>query len=141
MAKRQGKSARAPEKSYAHRPLLDKLGVKPESRVALIGIRDDSFLSQLEQRAADISSRRPKKDTDLIFLAAETKADLEKLPLLREYLKPNGAIWTVYPKGVQHIRQSDVMDMTKAAGLVDVKVVSFSATHTALKLVIPLAQR
>ena len=141
MARQPGKSARPSEKSYAHRPLLDKLGVKPESRVAVIGIRDDFFLAQLERRAADISSRHPKKDSDLIFLAAESKADLEKLSLLRASLKPNGAIWAVYPKGVQHIRQSDVMDMTKLAGLVDVKVVSFSATHTALKLVIPLAQR
>jgi hypothetical protein len=29
----------------------------------------------------------------------------------------------------------------KAAGLVDVKVAGFSATHTALKLVIPAARR
>ncbi len=33
------------------------------------------------------------------------------------------------------------MAAAKKAGLVDVKVVSFSATHTALKLVIPVARR
>ncbi len=141
MRKKPRGSARPPEKSYADRPLVDKLGVKPDSRVAVIGIRDTAFLAQLRQRATDISSRLPKENSDLIFLAVETKADLESLSLLREYLKPNGAIWAVYPKGVQHIREADVMGMTKAARLVDVKVVSFSATHTALKLVIPVAQR
>ncbi len=33
------------------------------------------------------------------------------------------------------------MDAGKAAGLVDVKVVSFSPTHTAEKFVIPIAKR
>jgi hypothetical protein len=134
-------AARPPEKSYADRPLLDKLGVKSESRVAVVGVRDTTFLVRLRKRATHISLRMPKENLDLIFLAAAAKADLEQLSVLREYLKPNGAIWAVYPKGVQHIRAADVMAMAKAVRLVDVKVVSFSSTHTALKLVIPVAQR
>jgi hypothetical protein len=35
----------------------------------------------------------------------------------------------------------DVLDVGKEAGLVDTKVVSFSQTHTAHKLVIPLDRR
>ena len=38
-------------------------------------------------------------------------------------------------------RQADVLNAGKAAGLVDVKVVRFSETHTAEKLVIPVARR
>lgn len=135
------RAARSPEKSYVHVPLLDKLGVKPECRVAVVKVHDDSFLVQLEKRAKDIVHRRPKKDSDLIFLAAESRADLEKLSLLRPFLKPNGALWVVYPKGVPHIREIDVIAMGKAAALVDNKVVSFSSTHTALRLVIPVALR
>mgnify|MGYP006170174075 CR=1 FL=1 len=37
--------------------------------------------------------------------------------------------------------EADVMAAGKAAGLVDVKVVRFSATHTAEKLVIPVTKR
>ena len=37
--------------------------------------------------------------------------------------------------------QDQVRAAAKAAGLTDVKVVAFSATHSALKLVIPLAAR
>ena len=39
------------------------------------------------------------------------------------------------------IAESAVMAAGKAAGLVDVKVVRFSLTHTAEKFVIPLAKR
>ena len=135
------KKSRAGDRSYAHRPLLDKLGVLPASRIALIGIRDESFLSQLEGRAADVSRGWPKKDSDLIFFDAETAKELEELPSLRNSIKPEGAIWVVYPKGRQEIREIAVIAAAKRAGLVDNKVVRFSETHTGLRLVIPVAQR
>ncbi len=141
MRRKKKKSPRPPEKSYANRPLLDKLGVKPESRIAVIGVRDASFLAQLGGRASDISRGRPKQASDLIFFDAEAAKDLEELSSLRSSLKPNGAIWVVYPKGQQEIREIVVIAGAKQAGLVDNKVVRFSETHTALKLVIPLANR
>ena len=52
-------------------------------------------------------------------------------------LSSAGALWIVYPKGRQEITELQVLDAGRAAGLVDVKVVSFSATHTALKFVRP----
>ena len=139
--KKQKKPPRPPERSYADRPLLDKLGVKPGSRVAVIGVHDASFFAQLDSRAADISRGRPKPDSDLIFFDAEAAKDLEQLSSLRSLLKPNGAIWVVYPKGRQEIREIVVIAGAKRAGLVDNKVVRFSDTHTALRLVIPLANR
>jgi hypothetical protein len=61
--------------------------------------------------------------------------------LLEASIKPNGAIWVVYPKGQKHIREIDVMAAGKSAGLTDNKVCRFSETHKALRLVIPLARR
>ena len=56
-------------------------------------------------------------------------------------LKANGALWVIRPKGRPEIPESAVMAAGKAAGLVDVKVVSFSPTHTAEKFVIPISKR
>jgi hypothetical protein len=39
------------------------------------------------------------------------------------------------------VSESAVMAAGKAAGLVDTKVVAFSATHTAERLVIPISRR
>jgi hypothetical protein len=141
MAPGAKKAARPPEKSYAHRPLLDKLGVKPEFHIAVINMSDPSFLAQLKKRVGNIAYDTPKKDSDLIFFGAESEADLGQFRHLRGFLKSNGGIWVVYPKGQQHIREITVIAAAKASGLVDNKVVGFSVTHTALRLVIPLAQR
>ena len=129
------------EKILHPKSLLDKLGVKPGAIVTLAGIADEDFLQQLRARTTAIADGEPQKDSEFIFLAAETKLALKRLRALAGSLKPNGAIWVVYPKGQKHITQADVMAAAKPAGLVDVKVCSFSATHTALKLVIPLSRR
>jgi hypothetical protein len=50
-------------------------------------------------------------------------------------------IWVVTPKGVKHINGNHVRAAAKAAGLVDVKVCSFSDSHSALKLMVPKARR
>ncbi len=124
------------------RSLMDKLGVKPFHRISVIGVDDDAFWAQLIDRAADTMKGRLRNDSDLIFFAADSQSDLQQLARLKTYLVSNGAIWVVSLKGkAAKIKDVDVMSAAKAAGLVDNKVVSFSATHTALRLVIPVNQR
>lgn len=120
---------------------LDKLGVKPGMRVAVLGVKDGAFLDELAARTEDVAHARPKKDSDLIFYGFDSKAALARLETLKKSLKPAGAIWTVFPKGQKHITENDVMTAGKAAGLVDIKVVGFSETYSSLKWVIPVAQR
>lgn len=130
------------EKQYSNKTLIDKLGVAPGARVAVLGVADPDFLKQLRSRTPEICQGRLKKQSDAIFLAADKIKALERLSHLRSFLKSNGAIWVVSLKGKQaRIKDVDVISAALKAGLVDVKVVSFSATHTALKLVIPVAQR
>jgi hypothetical protein len=123
-------------------PLLDKLGVKPGARVAIIRIHDDVFRALLPERTTDITEGTPLPQTDLIFLAADSIDELVEIGTLQESLVPNGAIWVVSKKGKQAtLRDVDVIDAAKSVGLVDNKVASFSDTHTALRLVIPVARR
>jgi hypothetical protein len=129
------------EKILHPKSLIDKLGVKPGAAISVLGVRDGDFLRRLEGRTKQIATARPRKDSDFIFLAAEVNADLPRLKSLVPFLKKTGAIWVIYPKGRPEITQAEVMAAAKQAGLVDVKVASFSATHTALKLVIPVARR
>ena|SRR5438445_319272 len=121
------------------RPLLDKLGVKPGHRIALIGRFDGDFVEQLRARGA-LVSRRAVRDADHIYLAAETSADLRKIASLKKALRKNGALWIVRPKGVKAITEAGTHQAGLDAGLVDVNV-SFSPTHTAMKFVYRLADR
>lgn len=50
-------------------------------------------------------------------------------------------VWAVWPKGRKEFREDDIRHFGPTAGLVDVKVMSFSDELSGLKLVIPLAQR
>lgn len=130
------------EERISTRPLLDKLGVKPFHRVSVIGVDDETFWTQLIDRAADSVKGRLRQDSDLIFFAADSLSELQHLSRLKTYLVSNGAIWVVSLKGkAAKIKDVDVIAAARAAGLVDNKVVSFSATHTSLRLVIPVSQR
>jgi hypothetical protein len=80
-------------------------------------------------------------DSDLIFVGVEKAADLARAAKATPSLSNAGSLWIVYPKGKQEIKEQQVLDAGRQAGLVDVKVVSFSATHTALKFVRPKAKR
>jgi hypothetical protein len=121
--------------------LLDKLGVKPGRSVSVLSIEEKSFEPQLKKRGARISKTKPQKESDLIFFGANESSDLKQIPVLVKFLKPAGALWVVYPKGRKEITEVSVISAGRAAALKDVKVCSFSATHTALKFVIPLARR
>ena len=121
------------------RPLLEKLGVKPEHRVAVLGLDEGDFLFQLVGRAEQVYVNRRRSGIDLIFLGVNRRQDLRKLGSQRNFIARNGAIWVVWPKGSKEVNENDVREAALDAGLVDVKVVSFSPTLSALKLVIRLA--
>lgn len=134
------------ERTYTT-PLLDKLGVRPGTRVTVLGIDDPVFLGELATRAvvsvaAAPEAPSPEAATDLVFLGADQPTELGRLGALRAAIYPAGAIWIVSRKGrAATLRDVEVIAAAREAGLVDNKVVSFSPTHTALRLVVPRALR
>lgn len=121
--------------------LIDKLGVKAGAVVCVLGVADESFMKELRHKTNVISFGKPQPETDSIFLAADSKAGFRNIRPLSKFLKKNGGLWIIYPKGQKHITENNVLAAGKEAGLVDVKVARFSATHTALKFVIPVSRR
>jgi len=133
------------ERTYTTPP-LDKLGIRADALVALIRIDDPDIRGLLAQRTARVVEGWPEPDTeplaDIVLIGADSRAELADLAALRERIKPAGAIWVVSRKGrTATLRDAEVIAAARAAGLVDNKVASFSATHTALRLVIPVALR
>ena len=120
---------------------LDKLGVKTGMAVLAAGAVHDDLLQEVASRGARVLKRAQAGVTDILFYGADRREALERLPQLKRALKQNGALWIIRPKGSQAITESEVMAAGKKAGLVDVKVVSFSPTHTAEKFVIPRTAR
>jgi len=128
-------------------PLLDKLGIRPGMRVAIVGDLDADdeaaeFRARLADRTSDVTDGPPKPDTDVVLLLADSTAELAALPKLRRRLRPNGAIWVVSRKGrTSTLRDVEVMAAAREHDLIDNKVVAFSAARTSIRLVIPVALR
>jgi hypothetical protein len=118
----------------------DKLGIKRGQRVLFVGLSDTELQGELESRGADLTTR-PGKNFDAIFYAVHDLGGLGRLHRLKEQLSPSGALWVIRPKGSPRISEADVMKAGKAAGLVDVRVVRYSDTHTAEKYIIPVKHR
>ncbi len=117
---------------------LDKLGVKPGMRVVVDGVDDEAFLEELAGRVeVETGTAEDFEGVDLLFLAADDLAELDRLEDLKGVLADKGAIWIVSQKGKgAPLKDTDVLGAARGVGLSDTKVCGFSATHTALRFVV-----
>jgi hypothetical protein len=129
------------EKTYEHRELLDKLGVKPGARVSIVGVEEKGFATEVRTRTRNVTRGRAEPESDLVFLGVEAPLDMAAMANLRTAIKPEGAVWVVFRKGRKDFNENDVLRLGLETGLVDVKVVRFSDTHSAVKFVIRKADR
>jgi hypothetical protein len=113
----------------------DKLGIKPRLTISALNLPGDTTMQDAANLAAAFSDGKVLKGSDMIFLGATTASELKGINKLLPSLAPNGALWIVYPKGKKEITELQVLNAGRAAGLVDIKVVSYSTIHTALKFV------
>jgi hypothetical protein len=120
--------------------IVDKMGLKTKMRVSLIGINDTEFLALVKAAGCDQSSRK-RKNSDAIVIQVDRARDLQKITGLENYIKRDGMIWVVSPKGAKDFNENDVYSHMRSIGLKDVKTARFSATHTANKFVIPKDRR
>jgi hypothetical protein len=119
------------------KPLLDKLEVRPGRRIALEGPIDPAFVEELTTRAGAPDAPLGTGPYHAIFFGVDAPGELAALENLRAKLAPGGMIWVVMRKGKEAtVRDADLFAAAAAAGLTAVKVASFSATHTAQKLVV-----
>lgn len=111
---------------------LDKLGVKPGMKVAVLNVADDALAGELVARGA--APVAELIDLDLLFYAADSLAELDRIPDLIPALAGKGALWIVSRKGkAANLKDVEVMAAARGHGLVDSKVVGFSDSLTALR--------
>jgi hypothetical protein len=129
------------EKILHPKTRTEKIGVKPRARISLLGEFEADFLKELKPLAGSVTKEKVAADSDTIFFAADSVKTLSGVTKIAKSLKGATALWIVYPKGQKSITENDVIAAGRKTGLKDVKVVGFSATHTALKFVIPVDKR
>ena len=100
-------------------------------RVNVSGIDDDEFETQLRGRDVE----HVGDGADVTLLGVEDREALDAVPAAWQRTATKGALWLVYPKGVRHVTENEVRQAGLALGIVDVKIVRFSATHTGIRFV------
>jgi hypothetical protein len=126
------------DKILKPKSVIEKLGVKPGDVVTLHGSFDQQFHEALKRHRAIIGTN---PNAPWKFLHTQARSDLVKVKTIAKDLKGAAALWLVYPKGQNAVTESDVREAGLKEGLKDIKVVSFSHTHTALKFVLPKEKR
>jgi hypothetical protein len=124
----------------APKRLIDKLDVRPNAKVRLVSVDDQILISQLAERTANVF-RCGATACDVVFVGVDTTADLDRLDRATKSMATNGCIWVIHRKGPSGIADTVIFGRAVTLGLAYTKVARVSDTHTAEKLVRPVAAR
>jgi hypothetical protein len=121
--------------------LIDKLDVKPGMKVWMFRVDNRTLDEQVAERTSKVVRGAAASNCDVVFVGVDTMAQLERIARARDATTERGAIWVVHPKGPAGVPDTAIYGQAKALGLTYVKVARVSDTHTAEKLVRPVASR
>ncbi len=131
---------------YSSTPLLKKLGIKENSRIAFVNAPDGfaDYLGPLPERAELLKRLTKPLDLILFFVTAE-HALARDFPKLAQKLPTNGMIWIAWPKKSSGVATDLSFERVQRigldAGLVDVKICAIDETWSGLKFVYRLRDR
>ena len=131
---------------YSGKSLVDKLGIKPGYRMALIDAPPEfpAGLGKLPD-GVDVAGESANELDFILFFADRAQALEKKMPRAIQRLKQAGMLWIAWPKkssGVPtDITEDVVRRIALPLGVVDVKVCAITDVWSGLKLVRRLTNR
>lgn len=133
------KEAAAWAKNILNPPsLADKLGVKAETTVLLVGERideiDDAVAKGAKvERAATLTAAKAKA-ANIVILTLVPETTPKQIEAAAKVLPKGTALWLAYTKGVKP-NGDDIIRLARQSGLKDTKVARISVTHAALRFI------
>jgi hypothetical protein len=131
---------------YSGTPLLQKLGIKPGARVALLRA-PAGFERELGDLPEGVRLRTQARGAqDVVLFFATREAELERrFDALARAVAPAGGLWIAWPKRTAAVatdlREGVVRDIGLSHGLVDNKVCAVDDTWSGLRFVYRLTDR
>jgi hypothetical protein len=131
---------------YSKRPLVEKLGIKPDSNIAILNAPADFELTLGPLPAGVTRKSKLIRPLDFIHAFFLDRRRLDKqFPALRKALDQSGALWVSWPKKAAKIEtdltDNVVREIGLRHGLVDVKVCAVDEVWSGLKFVYRLQDR
>jgi hypothetical protein len=133
---------------YSGTPLVKKLGIKADHRLALVGA-PPSYPAALGELPPGVVLQKDTKGTEpfdvILFFARNLNELRRRFAELAGRLASNGGLWVAWPKKasgvVTDLSENPARDIGLAAGLVDNKVCAVDETWSGLRFVYRLKDR
>jgi hypothetical protein len=131
---------------YSKRSLIDKLGIKPNSKIAIVN-PPAGFHAELGPLPQGVNvSSRPGKDLDFIHaFFLDTSSLNRQFPSLKKALSHSGCLWVSWPKKAAKVdtdlNENRVREIGLKLGLVDIKICAVDEVWSGLKFVYRLKDR
>lgn len=111
---------------------VDKMAMRLGQPYRIVGELEQELKDDLLSKFGTTT----EKDAEVVFLRMESNLDLSMLDAARSTLPPNGAVWTIFPKGQKSFKDNDIRNYGRTSGWIDVKIASVTETLTSMKLVL-----
>lgn len=126
---------------YSSTPLVAKLGIKEETRIAAIGAPSDYAKLLAPLPVGAVIGSRIGAATQLVHVFATRRSELAaQLKRLRTSMDSQAVVWVSWPKKAAKVPTDITEDTIRALalplGFVDVKVCAVSDVWSGLKLVV-----
>jgi hypothetical protein len=131
---------------YSKRLLVEKLGIKPKSRVAIVHAPKyyERTLGPLPEGVKPITQVGGEMDFIQSFFTEARVLDQE-FAMLKKAMKQNGVLWISWPKKAAKMDTDLTEDVVRAIGLghglVDIKVCAVDEVWSGLKFMYRLKDR
>ncbi|MDQ6614402.1 MAG: DUF3052 domain-containing protein [Actinomycetota bacterium] len=122
---------------YSGTPLVNKLGLRPGDRFALLSAPPDFTLNMPDEVTV---ITRLSGHCDLVLFFTQQRRELDRrLDRISQAIAPAGAAWIAWPKRAARVPTDMTEDVVRQValprGLVDTKVCAIDETWSGLKLV------
>ena len=130
------------ERDYSHRSAVQKLGVKPEQRVEIIGDVGSGLRRDVKEAVGRGLVRSGELDGAIVLVESEDEGR-EALVRYRARLRDTGYLWVITRKRghESYLNQMSLVPHAKRLGLIDNKTCSIDDERSGIRFVVPRALR
>jgi hypothetical protein len=127
---------------YSHRTVVQKLGIKPDERVEVVGDVGAGLRRDVKEAIGRGLVRSGELDGAIVMVQSVEDAEAV-FGTYRPRLRDTGYLWLITPKRGQegYVNQMALVPGGKRHGLIDNKTISIDEARSGIRFVVPRALR
>jgi hypothetical protein len=130
------------ERDYSHRTVVQKLGIRPEERVEIVGDVGPGLRRDVKEASGRGLVKSGELDVAIVLVESIDEAE-EVFDRYRPRLRDTGSLWMITRKRghERYINQMLLVPGAKRRGLIDNKTCSIDDERSGIRFVVPRALR